>query len=343
MKWSALILLGVLTGTTAVLGGDRVFDVPSDDRWHYPFNFNPGRRATASCFGSTADPNFTTFNDRDGIFLVGWRTDSRICSNFPAASYDVRSVRVILNSPEGATWPIDLTVDAYNNLRGDAGQPIELFGMGFGPVYTYTNWRETSTYVGGDDVELVDRDPYPFVYSATGAALHVEDSVKDQFTPIPWAIGVPQGYTPNQQTVPFDVLFNIDLNLSEGRVRRYFQDQLAAGRVVVAVTSLRETFKQAPSGFPTFFTKEGAGLDPDAAAPILIVELVPSGDLDGDTRRDADDWVRLRDCLDGPDRDPVPTVPFTANQCLCLFDMDEDDDVDLEDAGIFARRFNGGN
>lgn len=339
------LLLGAWPAARA---GDVVFDATSDDRWHYPFNFNPGRRATASVFGSTADPNFDTFNDRDGIFLVAWRTDAKVCTGFPSASYDVRAVRVILTHPEGANWSVDLTPDLWSNLDfpitdTDPGQPVELFGVGFGPIYTYADWRETNTYVGGDDIELADRDPFPFVYSATGAALHVEDSVKDQFTPAPWAVGVPQAYSPGHQTVPFDVLFNIDLNQSDGRVRRYFQDQLSGGRVAVAVTSLTVTFKQAPSGFPTFYTKEGAVADPDGSAPILIIEISPSGDLDGDTRRDDDDWVRFRDCLDGPDRDPVPTTPFTASQCLCVFDMDEDGDVDLEDAGLFSRRFNGGN
>lgn len=343
MRPLALTLLMVGSWCSVARAGDVVFDTPSDDRWQYPFNFNPGGRPFASCFGSTTDPRYTTFNDRDGIFLIGWRTSDKVCTGFPAATYDVRAVRVVLTSQEGATWPVDLTPDPWNNLSGDAGQPIELFGAGFGPIYTYANWRETSTYVGGDDVELVDRDPYPFIYSATGSALHVEDSVKDQFTPTPWAVGVPQGYSPGHQAIPFDVLFTIDLNQSDGRVRRYFQDQLAGGRVIVSVTSLRETFQEAPSGFPTFYTKEGAAGDPDGSAPLLVIDLLPSGDVDGDTRRDDDDWVRFRDCLEGPDRDPVPTTPFTPAQCLCVFDLDEDGDVDLEDAGIFSRRFNGGN
>lgn len=348
MRPAARTILLLCSTLSAVHGGDVVFDTPSDDRWHYPFNFNPGRRPLASVFGSTADPDYTTFNDRDGIFLIGWRTESRVCPNLPPASYDVRGVRVILTNPEGATWPIDLTPDPWFNMDypiadADPGQPIELFGMGFGPDYTYANWVETSPYVGSDDVELIPRDPYPFVFNTAGTRIHVEDSVKNQLTPTPWAVGVPQSYSPSHQNTPFEVLFTLDLNLSEGRVRRYFQDQLSGGRVLVAVTSLRETFLQAPSGFPTFYTKEGAVADPDGAAPILVLELVPTADLDGDTRRDADDWARFHDCLAGPDRDPHPAPPFTTELCLCLFDLDEDGDVDLEDAGLFAKRFNGGN
>ena len=343
--WTILVLCSALP---AVFAGDVVFDAPSDDRWHYPFNFNPGRRAFASCFGSTADPNFDTFNDRDGIFVVGWRTDSAICSGLPAMTYDVRSVRVILAHPAGATWPVDLTPDEAATLAFpindvDPGQPVELFGVGFGPEFTYAGWRETSLYVGGDDAEFSERDPFPFIYNAVGDRVHVEDSVKIRFTPTPWSVGVPQSYSPGNQTTPFDVFFGLNLGLSDGRVRRYFQDQLSGGRVLVAVTSLAVTFKQAPSGFPTFYTKEGAVADPNGSAPVLIVEIAPSGDLDGDARRDADDWAALYDCLAGPDADPIPSAPLTAAVCLCVFDLDEDSDVDLEDAGLFAKRFNGGN
>jgi len=329
-------------------GGDVVLDVPSDDRWHYPFNFNPGRRAFASVFGSTADPAYDTFNDRDGIFLVAWRTDEDICVGLPPAAYDIRAVHVVLTSASDADWDVDRTVDPWFNLDypitdADAGQPVELFGVGFGPEYTYTSWRETSPYVGGDELEFLARDPFPFVFNdATGAKVHVEDSVKNQFTPTPWAIADPQGYTPGDQPTPFEVRFDADLTLSAGRVRRYFQEQLSAGRVFVGVTSLTVTSVQALSGFPTFYTKEGAILDPLGAAPRLIITLAPSGDLDGSGSRNLDDWSALADCLSGPGVPPAPTSPLTTDLCLCVFDLDEDGDVDFRDAGLFARRFDEG-
>jgi hypothetical protein len=151
------------------------------------------------------------------------------------------------------------------------------------------------------------------------------------------------GYTPGHQTVPFAATFDVDVSLSNGRVRSHFQEQLSAGRVFVAVTALTVTSKQAPTGYPVFFTKEGALGDPHANAPILTVTLTPSGDLDGNTLRDLDDWGALADCLSGPGRLPSPTAPLTADICLCVFDRDDDGDVDLQDVDGFAKRFTGGN
>ena len=347
-------LLPLVMNVAAAPAGEMVFDTPSDDRWHYPFNFNPGRRAIASCFGSTADPNYTTFNDRDGIFLVAWRTDDQVCTDLPLKSYDVRSVRVTLTGAvcsgcPVADWYVDLTTDPWFNLDypitdSDLGQPLELFGVGFGPEFTYNNWVETSFFVGGDDLELVSRDPFPFAFAATtGAKVHVEDSVKNQFTPAPWSIGVPFGYVRGNQTVPFPVDFDVNLALSNGRVRGYFQEQLRSGRVFAAITALTVTSVQAPTGFPTFFTKEGLALHPDARAPRLTIDLVPSGDVDGNERRGRADWKEMQSCLDGPDLAPGPGVVLSADGCLCVFDLDEDGDVDLQDVGRFQQRFDGGN
>ncbi len=351
MRAALLALTVLIVGELAVRGGEIAFDTPSDDRWHYPFNFNPGRRATASCFGSTADPNFTTFNDRDGAFIIAWRTDNEICPELPPASYGVRGVRITLTAAVCPTcpvadWEVDLTPDPWFNLDypitdADPGQPLELFGAGFGPVYTAENWRETSTYVGGDDQELTPRDPFPFVFDLDGAPLHVEDSVKEAFTPTPWAVGSPVGYVPGNQTVPFPVHFDVNLASSEGRVRNYFQEQLSAGRVVVVVTSLTATFKQASTGFPTFFTKEGISLHPGARPPRLIIDFVPTADADGDQQRDLADWSALTDCFHGPDVPPLGGF-FSVEECLCLFDGDQDQDVDFQDVSSFQKRFGSG-
>lgn len=347
MKELGLLVLFTATVSTSLYGVEWVFNTPSDDRWHYPFNFTPGQRAFATCFGSTADPNYTTFNDRDGIFLIGWRTSNLVCPALPPGSYDVQSVRVTLTAPQWADWTLDLTTDPWFNLDypitdSDPGQPIELFGVGFGPIYTYGNWTESSSYVGGDDQEYSPRDPFPFVFGGSATSrLHVEDSVKEQFTPTPWAIGVPIGAVPGEQTAPLPVQFDIDLLQSDGLVRRYFQEQLSGGRVLVAVTALTVTSKQAPAGFPAFYTKEGAAADPAGRAPVLSVTLVPSGDLNGSESRDLSDWKVLTACNSGPDMLPFPPAPLTTAICLCVFDLDEDGDVDLQDAELFARRFGG--
>jgi hypothetical protein len=244
-----------------------------------------------------------------------------------------------------ADWPVDLTTDPWFNMDypitdGDPGQPLELFGVGFGPHYTFLNWTETSAYVGGDHKFYGQRAPFPFVYQdGTDERLHVEDSVKQRFTPTPWAIGVPVGYTRGRQMSPFPVHFDLMLSLSGARVREYFQEQLSAGRVFVAITSLTVTSKQAPSGFPSFFTKEGAALDPNARPPRLAVTLAASGDPDGDADRDWIDWKELADCMGGPESTPGDGVTLSGAGCLCVFDYDDDLDVDLRDAAYFIASF----
>ena len=360
--------------TQAAHAGDIVFDLPSDDRWHYPFNFSPGTRELAPVFSSIGDPNFHTFNDRDGILIVAWDTAALISPGQPLATYRLRSLQVTLMNIEGADWIPDLTIDEWYthdwhndgtlNADGfprghpsdsdgesddvDPGRPIELFGAGFGPTYSLLSWNELSPYAGGDQYTLRPRDPFPFTYEPqTLAMLHVEDSLKGahnsavgvtHFTAIPWAIGVPINYTPGNQPVPFDVVFDVDLAAFNGQVQGYFQNQLAVGRVVVVITCLRETSKQG-AGNPNFFTKEILNIDPSVRAPTLRIEFAspPDGDMDDDNNVSYDDFAVFWDCLEGPQQ--IPAIGAT---CLDNFDFDTDEDVDLRDLSNWMRRFTGG-
>lgn len=284
-----------------------------------------------------------------------------------------------------ADWAVDLTVDEWftydvnnNGVRdgieqpdADPGRPLELYGAGFGPFYSLTTWNENSPYRGATCVfgmnvcNFVPRDPYPLAFQTGNAApLHAEDNIKGAwnsgvafpgcthpmnlcpFTAIPWAVGHPVNYTPGTQTAPFDVVFSIHLDLENGAVRHYFQQQLAAGRVMVTITSLLETDVQA-SGNPTFFLKEatepsgGFPPIPGAKAPKLVIALAdpPDGDIDNDQHVALDDYAAFRACMGGPG---VTGFPVTT-PCRQTFDFDGDFDIDIRDAAEFTRRFTGGN
>lgn len=294
-----------LIAATVARADEFVFSTPSDDRWFYPFNFNPGRRSIASCFGAAGMPGF---NDRDGAVIIAWSTSSLIAPGQGSDAYDVTSIRLTMTNVPGAEWAIDLTPDAWYTFdlnqdgfingdgipRGeegdtdgesddeDPGRPIEVFGVGFGPVRDYATWIETSGYIGSDSTTDRPRDPYPFVYQdGTDERLHCEDNVKGlhnealgvtQFTPAPWAVGVPVGYVPGEQTTPFAIEFTIDLSASDGRVRRYVQEQLDGGRLFFYVTSLADTtMGGGQSEYPTLYMKEST--DEGARPGELIVEL----------------------------------------------------------------------
>lgn len=364
--------LGVLCSVTMVsLGQVFTFNTPSDDRWHYPFNFSPGTRTSASTFSAVGNFEFG-FNDRDGMVYVAWDTTSGIDPNLPLEDYGIASVRVIMtnqvNQFLSPDWPIDLTVDEWftHDVNGDGminadgldrtdpndtdgesddldpGRPLELFGLEFGSTFNFdpANWNEFSIYIGGTQTTNFPRDPFPFVFQPVSfLQLHVEDSVQGlhngsavppvtAFTPTPWAIGAPQGYTPGSQSTPFEVWFDVALDQSAGAVRDYFRADLQRGRVIVAIATLRETvIMGSTSSLPSFYMKEGL-FDPGSQAGKLVIEVCtpPQFDLNASCCVDTNDGLAAIGCLSGP------AGGLTG---LCdAFDADTDIDVDMADYSV---------
>jgi hypothetical protein len=83
--------------------------------------------------------------------------------------------------------------------------------------------------------------------------------------------------------------------------------------------------------------------DPDQPVRVVtlvgeVVSLEIPGDFDGNQQVDLGDYLHLADCLAGPNQAPAPVLPgATAEACLAVFDFDDDDDVDLRDAGEFMK------
>lgn len=373
MRKTLANMLGAIVLVAPLAAQTFDFNTPSDDRWHYPFNFTPGVRPVGSTFGSTGTgvPAFENFNDRDGNVILAWETGTEITPGLGPDAYDIESITVTLTNESGAVWSIDLTSDAWFTFdidndtfvnpdgipRGepgdtdgesddeDPGRPLELFGAGFGPFFSFDTWVESDPYAGGTDQGAAARDPFPFVYQdATGVMLHVEDDVDGlwnesagvfSFTPQPWAVGVPQNYSPGAQDIPFNVTFDVDLTQSGGAVRRYFQEQLDQGRIVVFVTSMIETIELGtPGGVPSFFMKEGVGLETGALAPRLRIVLAAGidGDLDGDG------CVRLNDLAV-----LLSNFGTVGGVGAADGDIDGDSDVDLADLSVLLSNFGVGN
>lgn len=355
-----------------------LFPLPSDDRWHYPFNPFPGTRSSGSTFGTVGDRDFQgnqRFNERDGVIIVAWRTHTEIPTGLGADNYPIKSIRVTLKHLPDADWEIDTTVDEWfthdlnadgqsnadNIPRGhpgdtdgessdtDPGRPFELFGAGFNPngaLFDETTWVETSFFEGwNQQATAVPRNPFPFVYqNGSLERLHCEDNVAGlhnqalgvtQFTPRPWAVGVPIGYTPGSQPTPFDVEFEIDLNESCGEVRRYFQDQLDRGRIIVIVTSLDETFIQAGEGFPSFYLNTGVpGQNPHPARLEIVLADAAPGDIDADGSVDANDLALFVGTLLDPDAATQPV----RERC----DLNGDTTADGADVAPFVAAYLGG-
>jgi hypothetical protein len=67
-----------------------------------------------------------------------------------------------------------------------------------------------------------------------------------------------------------------------------------------------------------------------------------TGDYDGDGDVDSADYAIFADCASDPGGTPNPTSPTTPQDCLNVFDVDSDTDVDLDDFDTFQRLFSGG-
>lgn len=382
---TALIALIALTAADSAVAGGFLVDAPSDDRWHYPFNFDPGGKQRVQCFTSVGNAQlFVGFNDRDGVMIIKWDTSAVIPTGFPLSRYDIQSITVTLKHPANATWIPDLTPDPFYTfdmnydqvingdgvccgLPGDVdgesddpdpGRPLEMFGAGFTSPLSISNWVEGDIYQGAtcgfadpDSCINNPRNPFPFVFlEDTTTKLHVEDNVKGthnesvdvfQFTPVPWAIGVPIDYTPGNQPDPFDIVFAVNLSLSGGRVKERLESQLRSGEIAFVVTAMKEA-EQGTFDNPTFYSKEAT--DFGAAAPALTVILTrfANGDIDPDGVVALSDHAALAECMGGPDVCPEPAAPLSGDLCLWIFDFDEDDDVDAEDAAEFMVLFGDG-
>lgn len=270
--------LAALVAASPAPALDVTIASPSDDLWHYPFNFTYGFRPTASVFGAVG----TVFNDRDAILLLGFETDADVLTGLPEEAYVVRSARVTLSHTDTASWIPDTTVDDVSTYvapetDSDPGRPIELYGIGF-TTFDPLTWTETTgPYIGAappgppfNGIPDLPRDPYPL---ARDGVSHVENSVLDGVTPDPWAIGVPDpSYVPDAMTAPFDVVF--DLDTEDSGIASYLAGNLASGRVLLSVTTLLEVPEQSPPGpFPSFVTKEGIGSNPGAHPGVLELDV----------------------------------------------------------------------
>ena len=74
---------------------------------------------------------------------------------------------------------------------------------------------------------------------------------------------------------------------------------------------------------------------------VTVTSVAFMGDSDADADIDLVDNADLYDCLAGPDTTPNATPSLTQQGCLCTFDFDGDDDVDLIDFATFQRVFSG--
>lgn len=252
---------------------ELVQDEPAHDRWSYPFNATPGRRAVASTFGSTEEGGMK----RHGFFIVGFDTAPGVEAGRNPAAYEILSAKVTVMTSTNFEVVYDPSVDpVFSHLDpdhpqyaadADPGRPMELFGTGFRNDYTALTWTETAEYAppGGE------RNVYPVAWTTDGAELDASMNVNEEapYEVEPFAVGIIADLTPGEP-VPFETPVVFEVDLDHPGTRLYLQHGLHLGRLLFAVTSLHGGGHGVRT-FPEYYTRDS--LIGDAPKLVLTVRL----------------------------------------------------------------------
>lgn len=259
--------LSLLLGALAVAGAQAdtytvAFPTPSLDRWNYPFNPTPGTRIVASTFGN--EPGGMLFDNRDGQFIVGFDTGAVVPTGLGAATYTIQSCVVEITYANDLVVEYDPTVDPYTAFLpatdseyaddADPGQPIELYGVGFRNGFTLANWTEFTPFSTGNVLNPSVRSAFALGTDAAGQWVDVSNSVRERWTPQPFAVGQIAKLKPGS-LVPINTRMRFTLDVSRASVQSYLRDAVNAGKVRLTACSLTKVVQQGGS-FPTFYCRE---------------------------------------------------------------------------------------
>lgn len=282
------------------------FDLPSMDRWMYPFNSSPGYRDSASVFGSLGQEDAfppLSFDQRDAQFLLGFDLRNRLPLGRGSCGYRVLSATVTLTVSTDGAFSYDPTYDTYTTYPAadtDQGRPVELYGAAFRNGWqacpldgTTTNtqfpcyWEGTPTQPGppfGPSISKDVRHVYPTDFQGR-ITRDISNNVRDMFDPDPFAVGQIAGLTPGA-LVPVDRQMTFALDVADPDAQAFLRASLDTGQLRLVFASLQSATAGGGGGpgtgsFATFYCKE-IGFDPFAPKLSMTVRLTPPGDANAD-------------------------------------------------------------
>jgi len=307
-RWFGLALSGLLalaggTAWGAVIVVDR--EMPSIDRWVYPFNQTRGYRAAISTFSSLGQENAFppfSFDQRDAQMLIGFETDADVPIGRGACGYRVTGATVVLTVSEPDAFRYDATVDDWTSYLAGAddadGRPIELFGAAFRAPWTAETYFEGSELDPGPEFGpsgATSDSRYAYATDfAGGVERDVSNNVRDEFNPIVFAVGRNETLFQGQ-FVPIDTELTFDLDVENETVQAYLRNAVNSGRLRLMVTALQPAASGGGAGsgeYATFYAKE-IDIEGLAARLSMAVVLLPHGDADGSSVVDFDDIVAV--------------------------------------------------
>ncbi|MBL0926467.1 MAG: hypothetical protein IBJ11_02290 [Phycisphaerales bacterium] len=287
------------------------FNAPVLQRWMYPFDTQPGYRATASVFSTIGAPTFPgfTFDQRDGQVVIGFDTLAQLPTGLGACNYRVLSARLTIGVATDQAFRYKDTYDGWQSYLAtpDPTDPyppraIELYGAGF-----RNGWTSATFFQGvdasnpgppfGPSVSSDVRNVYATDFK-DGVARDVSNNVRDQFDPLYFAIGKASGVSPGQY-VPVNTEFAFDLQVSQANVQNYLRQAVNDGRLRLVITSLQKLVPPSGPGpasgeYATFYVKQNDfGTALVARLTMRVVVNPQPGDIDGDGVVGANDLTVL--------------------------------------------------
>jgi hypothetical protein len=298
-------------------------------RWMYPFNSDPGGRATASVFGALGSTG--GFDSRDAQFVLGWNTTNQIPAGAGASNYFVRRARVTLTISSGQQYAYTGKLRDYrtyfptNDSRYVApttsSSPVELFGTGFRGGFTAETYEQTTPYhaVAGAG-NFKNRTAYAAAFDRNGVLVDVSNNVGDDrtneiaapFEVAPFAVG--QSELAEGELMPVGSQLTFDLNLGDPFVRQYLREALDAGRLLLTATSFASASRGGPPTYPNFYTPFSAIATPAQYPRLEIEGALVRAEIDSDDDSLPDDWESFyfntlaQSGTDDPDTDGASNV-----------------------------------
>lgn len=275
------LLIGVATAAAidSACPGEAVeafFDGPSLDRWMYPFNQTPGYRVTGSTFGAFLfDP--PTFDNRDGQVLVAYDTGTQVESGLGEAAYSITAATLVMQHDKDRVFIYDPTFDSYTAFLdpnhedfvedADPGQPLELYGTGYRGGFDTFTFTEDGPFGFGDPTSPGIRNAFSLGFDDLDEAVDVSNSVREEWDPMPWALGTIDGLDPGEP-VPQDSEVVFEINVADVNVQGYFQTALNVGKLDLCLSS--HTFVDPYGESPSYYLREN---------PLVIDGIVNAGQL----------------------------------------------------------------
>jgi hypothetical protein len=269
MKTSSLFVMTVLMSGIAAPALADVIDVqlnqPALDRWMYPFNSTPGTRTVLTTFGSDRE-NQAQFDARDGQILLAFDTGAQV--PIGSGQYEIIEAEISIScandmvvqyDPTSDPWQMFLPAGDSRRVNDpDAGQPIELAGVGFRGGFTAATFKENSAYAvsGSSSLSPGVRNAFAACYDSANNFVDMSNHPREGLQPNVFAVGQVAGLSAGQ-LIAQDTVMTFQVNVTDANIQNYLRQGIQAGRTFFSLSSLTIVAQQA-GNYPAFYSKENA-------------------------------------------------------------------------------------